>query len=161
MTEHTIIDQWKPIRCKHSAVFNSRFTHWTSIGISVSRERQPDLLFLKRYWYFLNFVKMLSSRSPKATQEITAQLRKSKINDENEVKKHLALKYKIFFVSRRVYVNNLRWCKINIIDCIVCCEFSFILLLIYNCKFNDKERNWTTKNWFVGIWVIDWDSHKI
>lgn len=40
---------------------------------------------------------MLSSRSPRATQEITAQLRKSKINDENEVKKHLALKYKIFF----------------------------------------------------------------
>lgn len=84
-----------------------------------------------------------------------------KINDENEVKKYLVFKYKIFFVSRCVYVNNLCWCKINIIDCIVCCEFSFIFFLIYNCKFNDKERNWIMKNWFVGIWVIDWDSYKI
>lgn len=42
---------------------------------------------------------MLSSRSPGATQEITAQLRKSKINDENEVKKNLALKYATFSLS--------------------------------------------------------------
>lgn len=32
---------------------------------------------------------MLSSRSPRATQEITAQLRKSKINDENEMPENL------------------------------------------------------------------------
>lgn len=42
---------------------------------------------------------MLSSRSPRATQEITAQLRKSRINDENEVKKNLALKYATFSLS--------------------------------------------------------------
>lgn len=98
MPEHTIINQWKPRRSKLSALFNSSFMYWTSIGISRVNDIPPSL-FLKRYCYFLIFVKMLSSRSPRATQEITAQLRKSKINDENEVKKNLALKYATFSLS--------------------------------------------------------------
>ena len=77
---------------------------------------------------------MLSSQSPRSTQGITAQLRKSTINDENEVSfgasaalfENLLHKFNIFMLVVRIYCHWVR--SVVPVVCMFYCLLNYLLV---------------------------------